>query len=308
MQHLNLNLIRSLAVLLEERNVTAAAARLHLTQSALSRQLGQLRACFADPLLIRVGNEYLLSARAEQLQPKIQGILAEIATLGDEQRFDPAQCRRRFSFACTDYVAQLIFPAVLERLHREAPLIDIRYEMWHPEWLDQLGQRPLDLVSTTLSELPESLQSIPIGQDHSVCLMAANHPLRAQPAPTLEALLAYPFVQLNSGGDKDSFLDRALEAEGRHRRILLEVPFFSAAFAVIVRSQALMVVPAHIAQNAASAYPLSYAPLPLPTPENRYHLCWHARHARDPAHRWIRQCIAEELRASMYAPPGPAQP
>ncbi|MCW8885823.1 MAG: LysR family transcriptional regulator, partial [Motiliproteus sp.] len=52
-EHLNLNLLRALATLLEEKNVTRAASRLHLTQSAMSRQLGQLRDYFDDPLLIR---------------------------------------------------------------------------------------------------------------------------------------------------------------------------------------------------------------------------------------------------------------
>ncbi len=139
MKHLNLNLLRSLAVLLEERNVTSAAQRLHLTQSALSRQLGQLRDNFNDPLLIRSGNDSLLSARAQQLLPRVQAILAEIDQLRAEDRFDPAACRRRFSFASTDYVAQFIFPAVLGRLQREAPGIDIRYEMWKPAWLERLG-------------------------------------------------------------------------------------------------------------------------------------------------------------------------
>ncbi|MCW9052794.1 MAG: LysR family transcriptional regulator [Motiliproteus sp.] len=294
-EHLNLNLLRALATLLEEKNVTRAASRLHLTQSAMSRQLGQLRDYFDDPLLIREGNDYLLSARAIQLQPRVQAILSEIDNLREEDGFDPASCQRRFHFACTDYVAQFKFPKLLARIQKEAPGISIVYEMWKPEWLGRLGQLPLDFVSTTVLKLPDNLHSIIMGQDQPVCLMSASHPLCAEENPSLKSLLEYPFVRVNSGGDKDSFFDQALRSKGLSRQIFFEVPFFSAAFQVVAQNQCLMIIPEHIAQNAAQLFPLSYRPLPVPVPENHYHLCWHTQHDRDPAHTWLRNCIAEEI-------------
>jgi len=51
----DLNLLIALNIFLEERNVTRAADRLGLTQSAASRMLGRLRASFDDPLFVRVG-------------------------------------------------------------------------------------------------------------------------------------------------------------------------------------------------------------------------------------------------------------
>lgn len=300
MDRLNLNLLRALVVMLEERHVTRAADRLHLTQSAMSRQLSQLRDHFADPLLIREGSDYLLSARAKDLLPRIQSILAEVDELREGERFNPADCQRRFSFACTDHVAQYIFPDILSRLQLEAPGIDITFEMWRPHWLPRLGQLPLDLASTTLTNLPENLRSIHIGQDSPVCLMAADHPL-AESDLILEEMLGYSFIRLNSGGDKDSFFDRALEAEVLQRRVKFEVPFFSAAFQVLVKSQLLMIIPQHIAQNALEFFPLSYKTLPLEhVPKNQYHLCWHVLHDQDPAHRWLRELIAGMLREQMY--------
>ncbi|WP_286237677.1 LysR family transcriptional regulator [Neptuniibacter halophilus] len=300
MNRLNLNLLRALVVMLEERNLTRAADRLHLTQSAISRQLGQLREHFNDPLLIREGNLYLLSARAQQLLPKIQVILGEVDELSEGDSFNPAECERRFSFACTDHVAQFIFPDILSHLQEVAPGVDITFEMWRPEWLPRLGQMPLDLASTTTTQLPENVFSEHIGQDSPVCLMAADHPLAQQPLQ-LQAMLAFAFLRLNSGGDKDSFFDRALERQGLARRIQFEVPFFSAAFQVLSGSRLLMILPKHIAENALEHFPLHYAPLPLPeVPKNQYHLCWHALHAQDPAHSWLRNLIARMLRERMY--------
>jgi len=302
MDHLNLNLLRALAVLLQERSVTKASESLNLTQSAMSRQLSQLRDYFDDPLLVREGNDFLLSARAKQLLPKVQSILSDVGDLKGEEVFAPASCQRRFSFACTDYVAQFIFPDVLQRLQQEAPGIDIIYEICQPNSLHRLGQLPLDFVSTMTTTVPENLFSIHLGQDHPACLMAADHPLANSPTLSLKEMLNYPFVHLNSGGDKDSFFDRALEAKGLRRRILFEVPFFSAAFQVVARGQSLLVLPEHVARNAAELLPLTYRALPLQTPKNQYHLCWHALHDRDPAHTWVRHCIADQIIASMYSP------
>lgn len=305
MNRLNLNLLRALVVMLEERHVTRAANRLHLTQSAMSRQLSQLRDHFADPLLIREGNDYLLTAKAQTLLPKIQTILAEVDELNDSQAFVPAECQREFRIASTDHVAQFIFPTLLKRLREEAPGIDIRFDMWRPEWLSRLGQLPLDFASTTTRDLPENVSGIYIGRDKPVCLMAKNHPLLTRGSRQevgLTALLNYAFLRLNSGGDKDSFFDQALAKEGLARRIQFEVPFFSAAFEVLASSELLMVLPQHLAENALRHFPLAYITLPLQeVPENEYYLCWHALHEQDPAHSWLRELIAEHLKSNMTA-------
>ena len=53
LKRLDLNLLPVLEILLEEQSVTAAAARLHLSQSAVSKQLTRLREVFDDPLFER---------------------------------------------------------------------------------------------------------------------------------------------------------------------------------------------------------------------------------------------------------------
>ena len=49
LEEMNLNLLLALHWLLVEQNVTRAARRVGVTQSAMSRSLAQLRAFFDDP-------------------------------------------------------------------------------------------------------------------------------------------------------------------------------------------------------------------------------------------------------------------
>jgi len=300
MTRLNLNQLRTLHTLLEERNLTKAAERLLLTQSAISKQLGQLRDYFGDPLLIREGNLYWLSAKAEQLLPKVQHILAEIDSLNDASQFDPKACKRQFRFACTDYVAQFIFPKIVQRLARDAPDIDIAYEMMKPEWMPYLNKRHLDFVAMVNLPVPDNVQSVPLGEDGSVCMMAKNHPLAHLEQPSVEQLLAYPFAVITSGGDKSSFFDRYVETQGHMRRIFIQVPFYLPAFEIVADTDTLLIVPEHIARTAQKTYETTHCAFPFASPVNHYQLCWHVMHDKDKAHAWLRALIATEIEQSIY--------
>lgn len=72
LQDLDLNLLRTLDVLLEERQVSRTALRLGVTQPAISHALGGLRRHFGDPLLIRNGQEMILTPRAAEIAGAIQ--------------------------------------------------------------------------------------------------------------------------------------------------------------------------------------------------------------------------------------------
>jgi DNA-binding transcriptional LysR family regulator len=61
---IDLNLLVALEALISERNVTKAAARLNLSQPALSAQLNRLRDVFGDPLLLPAQRGMIATQRA----------------------------------------------------------------------------------------------------------------------------------------------------------------------------------------------------------------------------------------------------
>ncbi len=301
MNQLNLNLLRSLYVLLTCANVTRAAALVNLTQSAMSRNLALLRTHLGDPLLVREGSCYLLTDRARQILPKLQVLMGDIEAIFSEERFDPFECSRSFVIASSDYVAQYIFPDIVDSIRRAAPGVRLHYRMMEPHMLENLGTLPVDIVATLVSDPPENLYGTHMGSDYPVCAMAGDHPL-AGGELTLEGLLAYPHIRVTGGGDKDSFLDRCLEKDGHRRDVAVTVPFFSSAFSILTRSRMLLTIPLHIAVNARRHFPITYAALPMAVPKEQYYLLWHAIHHNDSAHRWMREQIISPLIDSMYSP------
>ncbi|MCG6450989.1 LysR family transcriptional regulator, partial [Vibrio parahaemolyticus] len=112
LNNINLNLRRSLHVLVEECHVSRTADRLHITQSAVSRQLAHLRDLCGDPLLIRQGNQLIPTPRAIALKSKLDALLAEFDHLLDDQPFEPRQGQGELVIASSDYVAQYVLPDI----------------------------------------------------------------------------------------------------------------------------------------------------------------------------------------------------
>jgi DNA-binding transcriptional LysR family regulator len=224
---LSLAHLRTLDHLLQLKNLSHAAERLGVSQSALSRQLAHLREAFDDPLLVRQGRGYVLSEHAEALVEPLRQVLEELHALRQPAAFDPARCERRSAW----------------RLRTTWPSTCCR--CWWRRWsakrrrvagVPHLAGRPVRLAgqrrnrpgTTLFDESPPNLHGRLLGEDRAVCLMRHDHPLAAQAALSQADYLAHKHVRISGGGDKDSFIDRHLRAQGLQRRVSLEVPFFSA--------------------------------------------------------------------------------
>ncbi|WP_036821669.1 LysR family transcriptional regulator, partial [Photobacterium sanctipauli] len=282
-------------------HVSRAAERLFVTQSAVSRQLTQLRALFDDQLLIRDGNRLIPTSKAIQLRPRVAAIIAGCDDLLSSDEFVPSQWQGPIALASSDYVAQYILPEIVERVQKSAPNLNLSYQLWSPEKLPLLADLDVQLVSTMLPAIPDGLCGAHIGADYPVCVMCNNHPLANVDELSVGQLVQFPHMRVSAGGDKDSFIDHELKALGLSRHVQLSVPFFSSAFEALCRTDMLMVIPEHIAVNMQAILPIVSKPLPIPVPEHRYWLIWHPKFDADPAHTWFREQVLNVMQSSMYS-------
>ncbi|WP_116475031.1 LysR family transcriptional regulator [Zobellella maritima] len=295
MHKANLNLLPTLKVLLDTRNLSRAAELLHLSQPSISKQLAQLRSEFNDELLVREGQRWLLTPRAETLARELADSLGALERLYAAPGFAPARCKRVFRLASSDYVAQYILPDICAELARQAPLATLEYVLWDKRQLPNLWESDLDMVSTITNEVPELIRGLHQGEDGLVVLMGRHHPLAGKTID-LPEYLDWPHLQVSGGGDKDSPVERVLAPRGLARRWFARVPFFQAAVEVLCRTDCLMTTPAHIAWQLSQQHGLTYGFLPFATRPQQYYLMWHQRHHQDPAHRWFRELAYPFLR------------
>jgi DNA-binding transcriptional LysR family regulator len=290
----NLNLLRSLDVLLETRNLTSAAAMLGVTQSALSRQLAQLRAQYDDPLLVREGQRFLLTQRAEAMRGPLKAALLTLDSVMAGPAFDPATCRRTFAIAGSDYLADHMLPPLASAIAALAPAARIAFHLWEPGYYRLLSDEGVDLVATIADVLPDNLHGRAMGEDRPVCAMRATHPL-AQQTLTLEDYVQWPHLRVTGGSDKDGFVEQSLARKGLQREVRLTVPFFTSALRIVSDNDLLLTIPEHIAIKLASQAPIIWKPLPFDAPAYRYWLLWHSRNHHDSAHQWFRHQVFDVL-------------
>jgi len=298
-QNTNLNLLRTLHILLQETHVSNTAKRLHITQSAVSKQLAQLRELCNDDLLVRNANNFVLTPKAEQLKSKLDLFFFDFNNLLSDISFEPERWVGEIVISSSDYVAQYVLPDICSRLNALAPQLDITYQLWKPEYIGQLHELGIDIASTMLPEKPDGVSSLLIGNDYSVLLMRKNHPLTQKKSITLDDLSSYSYIKITGGADKDSIIDEQLRRVKRHRKIHLKVPFFTAAISQLTQTDYLTVVPLHIAINLSKFWSITYQALPFTDISiNKYWLIWHPKFDNDASHRWVREQIMLSMQSS----------
>src|SRR4051795_8619613 len=176
---LDLNLLVSLDALLQERSVTRAAARMGLSQPALSASLARLRRHFGDELLARTGNEYRLTPLAVQLKELVRIALSGVERVFTAQpEFDPASSTREFTLLVSDYVVAILGDTLAELLGEEAPNTRLRLTPHSPAMVERADQV---LLTADLMLLPRGfitdLSHCDLYRDEWVCVVAADNPV-----------------------------------------------------------------------------------------------------------------------------------
>lgn len=288
---LDLNLLVTLDTLLAERNVTRAARRLHLSQPSVSVQLAKLRTFFDDPLLLPGPRGMRPTARAEALREPLRVALMglESAVLPSSP-FEPARADVTWRVAAADYSELVIVAPTVARLRAEAPGTRLAVLQVPPlQVATALDQGHLDLCLHTVHDAPEGLRSRTLFREHYVLVGRAGHP-RLRRRPSLAQLCALEHVLVSpDGGGFLGPTDRVLAEAGVSRRVVLSVPRFMSAMAVLAQSDLVAMLPSRL---VAGRKDLRVVAAPIAVPGFDIAMLWHERSHRDPAHRWLRDRLA----------------
>jgi DNA-binding transcriptional LysR family regulator len=297
---MDLNLIVALDALLEERNVTRAAERIGVTQSAMSHALSRLRAVTGDPLLVRGNGVMVATPRAESLALPIRRALDEVdAAFRPPTAFDPKVARLRVRIATSDYGELVLLPRLMKRLEKEAPFVELRSIPKADDASTSVASGAVDLLVAPVRARDEGpgIYAKKLFDERFVCVVRRGHPLATKKL-TLARYLSCAHALISPRGREGSYTDDALANLGASRRIALTVPHFLVAPHVVATTDLMLTLAARVA--TAFAGPLDLVVL-TPPAELRLEgftvsALWHERTHADPAHRWVRDLFAEVAR------------
>ncbi|HEX6271837.1 MAG TPA: LysR family transcriptional regulator [Polyangiaceae bacterium] len=304
LEQMNLNLLLALHWLLVERSVTRAALRLGVTQSAMSRSLGQLREWFDDQLLVPADRKMLLTARAAGLREPLTASLDGLrGLLRPPQAFDPATATGTVRMAATEHALGAVVHEFVERLTRRAPLLDVQIEPAGRDVFSQLAAGRLELlVVPKVGRLPEELRARDLLLERFRSIVRKDHPV-ARRNLTLRRFCALRHVVVYPlGGDADSLVSRVLTQRGLERHVAVRVPYFESALRIVAETDYITTIPAALCNpTACSGAGSRRRPAlvclepPLAIPGFVLQAVWHRRHDDDPLQRWLRDLLESIL-------------
>ncbi|BDB20004.1 transcriptional regulator [Pseudomonas sp. CYM-20-01] len=288
----DLNLLITLDALLAEGSVAAAAKRLRLSASAMSRALARLRETTGDPLLVRAGRGLVPTPRAVELREQVSRLVQEAhAALRPVQSLDMAQVERTFTLRTSEEFVENVGPALLARIARESPGVRLRFINKTDKDSAMLREGRVDLETGVVdpSASPELLTQA-LFRDRLVGVVRGGHPL-SQGTVSAERYAAGQHVYVSRRGQDRGQIDDALEVRGLTRQISTIVAGFATAIALARDTDLIASVPErYTTHQRAGLY--SFA-LPLTLPGFTVAMLWHPRLDADLAHRWLRGCLRE---------------
>ena len=300
--HLNrvdLNLLVVLDAIYTEGGITKAARKLHLTQPAISHALSRLREMFGDPLFERQGQAMVPTPLARGIIEPVRRSLRNLEiTLNQVARFDPATSQVKFTIAVRDVLEATLLPALMERVARQAPHIEIAAVRADRRELEsELAMGTLDAaIDVLLLPLSEHIHHAPIGVDPLVVVARKGHPT-VRPGLTIETYLKQDHILASSRRAGPGMEDMELGRHGRQRNIRLRCQHYFAACSVVSRTDLILTMPETYARIASKQFGNQILPFPLSMPTLDAHLYWHANVEAEPANRWLRERVMEVFKA-----------
>ena len=328
---LDLTLLRVLAMLLEERNVTHAAQRLHLTPSAVSHALGRLRVVMNDELFIRGAQQMQPTPLALDIGPRVQNALRELERALVPFQFNPAETTRQFILSMSHYQCLTLLPHIMRQLHDQAPHAKIRIRPLLSTLISDFDTGKVDIAVGQFDQLPERFAVEPLLTDEWVWVVRRQSAELAEPL-TIERLAALPHVLIKTGvsaglaadpvesaleaelsvhDTSNLDLERALREHGLPHRVSLNVPDGISAVAIAGRAGLAALVPRRLARLSLQHFNLACHEPPYQTSTIKVQMAWLRSHAEDPGVNWLKSLIRiaaqnileEEARPSSAPPP-----
>ncbi|WUR13626.1 LysR family transcriptional regulator [[Empedobacter] haloabium] len=293
LRRLDLNLLLTLDVLLDELNVTRAAGRLHYSQPAVSIHLARLRETFGDPLLLPGPRGMRPTARAEALREPLRLALAALQqAVAPSAPFDPAAASNAWTVAATDYSETTVLLPALAALRAQAPGTRLAVVELNPGRIArQAEEGTIDLAFHTTEGAPPGMRRRALFTERYVLAGRGGHP-RLRRKPSLAQFCALEHVIVSpDGGGFHGVTDEVLGQAGLTRRVVLSVPHFLFVRGVLETTDLVAMLPERLLRGSG----LHTVAPPVAVPGYEMSMLWDERVHREPAHAWLREVVVRAL-------------
>lgn len=206
-----------------------AAPRLHLTQSAVSRALREAENKLGVALFRRDVRGLTPTGEGERLIAGARDALAHLVEL-ERRTLAPVADLRVIRLVCECYTAYRWLPSTLARLRTVMPGVDLVLRIDHTgSPAAALVDGEVDIALLTTSEVPRTIEVVPLFSDEVVFMMSPSHPLASRTAVSRRDLRENVLLVSTSTPDAERhWFSRQVFGRTRPKLRLLALPLTEA--------------------------------------------------------------------------------
>lgn len=288
----DLNLLRALRALLEERTVTGAAERMGVSQPSMSASLARLRRHFGDELLVRSGRQHHLTPLAQRLQERTRtAVRAADRVFESQPDFDPAGSQRQFHLVASDYDTSVLARRLTGLLAEEAPRTRLSITTITTRHVEGC---PETLLDCDLLMLPHGMITGAAHQDlfrdEWLCIVSADNAAVGDQL-TVEQLESFPSVAAYETATSWTTVARALRTLGIDLRVQVVMQSFLAIPETVAGTDRIAILQRRLVERLPADAGVRALPLPFDAGPLVQAMWWHPFYDNDPEHQFLRDAV-----------------
>ena len=242
-----LEIIRAIA---DTGSFTAAGEKLHVSQSAISRQILLLEEELGEPVFHRIGRRIRITPAGEsllQLSHRVFRDLQEtVSTISDKRESLSGTMRLVGGMTVCLYV----FPALLAEVRRVHPHLDMKVTVGSAERsIAMLRSGAGDLGMITLPVEATDLVSVPVLEEELLLITYPAHPLAKKKSITPADLDKQDFVLFETGSITRRLVESFFAREGVEAEIIMETENVEIIKAMVRNGLGISIIPSQAAAS-----------------------------------------------------------
>ena len=220
---MDLRQLEVLRAVAESGSFTSAGRQLHLSQSAVSRQILLLEDELNEQLFLRIGRKIRITPVGATLLRLSQRVIDDIA----ETRAGILESQQNLNGSLRVVggmtVCLYVLPPLLKEYRRLHPNVEVRVTTGAtPRLIRRLRSGAADLGLLTLPVDDPTLVAVPVMREELLVATAPQHPLARRRQVTPQDLLRQPFVLFESGSNTRRAIDDFFGREQVDPKIVTE--------------------------------------------------------------------------------------
>ncbi|EHI9276851.1 LysR family transcriptional regulator [Vibrio vulnificus] len=289
MKNTDLNLIPIFVAIFEEQNLSKAAARLDISQPAVSKALARLRDIYDEPLFHRSPSGVEPTSFAVDIYPAMLTAFKNFtSTLSASSEFEAKVSNRIFSIACVSVASYELMPQLLKQIRQHAPNISLEvHPLFTEDYESDLRLQRYDLIIDMAPRGWTTLKVEPIFSERLMVVCCADHP-RIADACSVAQFLAEEHVVVSRWHARKSLMSEEDIADLAQRKIVYRASGALEMLPVIHGSEYIGMLPESTINAFVGTYNIKAVSLPFE--HDIYDLCaiWHPSRSSESAHQWLR--------------------